>query len=176
MDVRCRPQCRQRAVGSGGDKRFDYSAFPSSKCAWQRSCTPIWTASRHCYNHVSVGSDRRCYRTKCYVISNHHYAAIAGVRVHCSGRFRCTDFRYECQRKTVAARRDNGTAFDGWVWAVCAWRLGNGRRFGLGGGPTNASGWLAAFSLLGAGILLGPLALWWSRVFPTELRSRKRPS
>jgi hypothetical protein len=38
-------------------------------------------------------------------------------------------------------------------------RLGNRRRFGLGRGPGSASGWLAAFSLLAAGILLGPLAL-----------------
>jgi predicted MFS family arabinose efflux permease len=32
-----------------------------------------------------------------------------------------------------------------------------------GGGPDSASGWLAAFAVLAAGALLGPLALWWSR-------------
>ena len=32
------------------------------------------------------------------------------------------------------------------------------------GGPASTSGWLAAFSVLAAGALLGPLALWWSRV------------
>ena len=32
-----------------------------------------------------------------------------------------------------------------------------------GGGPGSASGWLAAFAVLAAGILTGPLALWWSR-------------
>ena len=31
------------------------------------------------------------------------------------------------------------------------------------GGATQASGWLAMFSLLAAGILLGPIALWWSQ-------------
>jgi hypothetical protein len=36
----------------------------------------------------------------------------------------------------------------------------------LAGGPSSASGWLAAFSLLASGILLGPLALWWSRLSP----------
>ncbi len=32
-----------------------------------------------------------------------------------------------------------------------------------GGGPASASGWLAAFAVLAAGILTGPVALWWSR-------------
>jgi MFS family permease len=31
------------------------------------------------------------------------------------------------------------------------------------GGPHSATGWLAAFIVMGTGILLGPLALWWSR-------------
>jgi len=31
------------------------------------------------------------------------------------------------------------------------------------GGPASAAGWLAAFAVLAAGVLLGPLALWWSR-------------
>jgi predicted MFS family arabinose efflux permease len=31
------------------------------------------------------------------------------------------------------------------------------------GGPATAAGWLAAFAVLAAGVLLGPLALWWSR-------------
>ncbi len=42
-----------------------------------------------------------------------------------------------------------------------------GWSFGLAldaaGGPANPSAWLAGFSLLGAAILLGPFALWWSR-------------
>ena len=33
----------------------------------------------------------------------------------------------------------------------------------LAGGPASGSGWLAAFSLLAAGVLLGPVALKWSR-------------
>ena len=31
------------------------------------------------------------------------------------------------------------------------------------GGPESAQGWLAAFLVMAAGIVLGPLALWWSR-------------
>jgi MFS family permease len=31
-----------------------------------------------------------------------------------------------------------------------------------GGGPATPSGWLAAFLVMAAGVLLGPLALWWS--------------
>jgi predicted MFS family arabinose efflux permease len=49
--------------------------------------------------------------------------------------------------------------------ALGAW--GTGVALDLAGGPSSASGWLAAFSLLAAGILLGPLALWWSRLSPT---------
>ena len=45
--------------------------------------------------------------------------------------------------------------------AVGAW--GTGVALDFAGGPNSASGWLAAFSLLAVGILLGPLALWWSR-------------
>ncbi len=33
----------------------------------------------------------------------------------------------------------------------------------IAGGPTQSSGWFAVFALLAGGILLGPLALWWSR-------------
>jgi predicted MFS family arabinose efflux permease len=45
--------------------------------------------------------------------------------------------------------------------AVGAWAAGVA--LDAGGGPSSASGWTAAFSLLAVGILLGPLALWWSR-------------
>jgi predicted MFS family arabinose efflux permease len=31
------------------------------------------------------------------------------------------------------------------------------------GGPANPTGWLAVFAVFAAGVLLGPLALWWSR-------------
>jgi len=31
------------------------------------------------------------------------------------------------------------------------------------GGPQSSSAWMAAFSVLAAGIMLGPLALYWSR-------------
>jgi MFS family permease len=42
-----------------------------------------------------------------------------------------------------------------------AWSIGIA--LDAGGGPLNASAWMIAFSVLAAGILLGPLALWWSR-------------
>jgi MFS family permease len=45
--------------------------------------------------------------------------------------------------------------------AIGAW--GTGAALDAAGGPLSASGWRAAFFLFAAGILLGPLALWWSR-------------
>ena len=45
--------------------------------------------------------------------------------------------------------------------AAGAWATGVA--IDAGGGPASASGWLAAFALLAASVLLGPLALWWSR-------------
>jgi predicted MFS family arabinose efflux permease len=45
--------------------------------------------------------------------------------------------------------------------ALGAW--GTGMALDAAGGPTNPSAWLAAFSLMAAGILAGPLALLWSR-------------
>jgi MFS family permease len=40
---------------------------------------------------------------------------------------------------------------------------GAGVALDAAGGPAEASGWFALFALLAAGVLLGPLALWWSR-------------
>jgi predicted MFS family arabinose efflux permease len=45
--------------------------------------------------------------------------------------------------------------------AAGAW--GMGVALDAGGGPASATGWLVAFLLLAIGVLLGPLALWWSR-------------
>lgn len=45
--------------------------------------------------------------------------------------------------------------------ALGAWAVGVA--LDAGGGPLNASAWTAAFAVLAAGILLGPLALYWSR-------------
>jgi predicted MFS family arabinose efflux permease len=45
--------------------------------------------------------------------------------------------------------------------ALGAWSIGVA--LDAGGGPLNASAWRAAFSVLAAGILLGPAALYWSR-------------
>jgi predicted MFS family arabinose efflux permease len=45
--------------------------------------------------------------------------------------------------------------------ALGAWAVGVA--LDLAGGPLSASAWMAAFSVLAAGILLGPLALFWSR-------------
>jgi predicted MFS family arabinose efflux permease len=46
--------------------------------------------------------------------------------------------------------------------ALGAWALGVA--LDLAGGPLSSTGWMAAFSVLAAGILLGPLALYWSRM------------
>jgi predicted MFS family arabinose efflux permease len=45
--------------------------------------------------------------------------------------------------------------------ALGAWATGIA--LDAAGGPTSASGWSAAFCLLAAGIITGPLFLWWSR-------------
>lgn len=45
--------------------------------------------------------------------------------------------------------------------ALGAW--GVGVALDLAGGPSTATAWMAAFSVLAAGILLGPVALYWSR-------------
>ena len=50
---------------------------------------------------------------------------------------------------------DAEAAVSAGAWAV-------GVAIDAGGGVTTGSGWLAAFLTMAAGILLGPLALWWS--------------
>jgi predicted MFS family arabinose efflux permease len=45
--------------------------------------------------------------------------------------------------------------------AAGAWAAG--AALDAGGGPASPSGWLAAFAVLAASVLVGPLALWWSR-------------
>jgi len=45
--------------------------------------------------------------------------------------------------------------------ALGAWSIGVA--LDLAGGPANATAWTAAFSVLAAGVLLGPVALYWSR-------------
>jgi len=50
--------------------------------------------------------------------------------------------------------------------AAGAW--GAGVMLDLAGGPASASGWLATFLFLGASILFGPIALWWSRRQPSS--------
>ncbi len=49
--------------------------------------------------------------------------------------------------------------------AVGAWAAG--AMLDFAGGPASASGWFAVFMLLAAAILLGPVALWWSRTVVT---------
>jgi cyanate permease len=45
--------------------------------------------------------------------------------------------------------------------ALGAWVVG--MALDAAGGPLNPSAWTAAFAVLAAGILLGPVALYWSR-------------
>jgi MFS family permease len=45
--------------------------------------------------------------------------------------------------------------------AVGAWSMGVALDWG--GGPESTTGWFAAFALLAVGVMLGPVALWWSR-------------
>ena len=53
----------------------------------------------------------------------------------------------------AAPARDD-SALGGW---------GVGIALDAGGGPTSVTGWLAGFLVMAAGVLLGPLALLWSR-------------
>ncbi len=58
---------------------------------------------------------------------------------------------------TMALYSTIGFAFSGLgAWAV-------GVAIDMGGGTGNPRGWLAGFALMSAVVLLGPLALWWSR-------------
>jgi predicted MFS family arabinose efflux permease len=50
--------------------------------------------------------------------------------------------------------------------ALGAWAVGIA--LDAAGGPQSASAWMAAFSVLAAGIILGPLALYWSRRETTQ--------
>jgi hypothetical protein len=53
--------------------------------------------------------------------------------------------------------------------ALGAW--GVGVALDAAGGPLNPSAWTAAFSVLAAGILLGPVALYWSRMKQSVARA-----
>jgi hypothetical protein len=50
--------------------------------------------------------------------------------------------------------------------ALGAWALGVA--LDAAGGPASASAWTAAFAVLAFGILLGPLALYWSRTAASQ--------
>jgi predicted MFS family arabinose efflux permease len=52
--------------------------------------------------------------------------------------------------------------------ALGAWGVGGA--LDLAGGPSSASAWMAAFSVLALGILFGPVALYWSRTRRVVLR------
>ena len=45
--------------------------------------------------------------------------------------------------------------------AAGAWAIGVA--LDAGGGMETSTGWLAAFLVMAAGALLGPVAIWWSR-------------
>ena len=75
---------------------------------------------------VAIGLALRCLQSSfcCYLL-------VYGF--HRSGRFRCAHLGDECKRKSSTTGRDDGTTFDGRIWAVCARSLGDGRSFGFGG-------------------------------------------
>jgi MFS family permease len=51
--------------------------------------------------------------------------------------------------------------------ALGAWAAGVA--LDAGGGPAQPSAWLALFALLAAGVLVGPIALWWSRAGSSQI-------
>ena len=53
--------------------------------------------------------------------------------------------------------------------ALGAWALG--AALDAAGGPASATAWTAAFAVLAFGILLGPLALYWSRTVSAPTRA-----
>jgi hypothetical protein len=48
--------------------------------------------------------------------------------------------------------------------ALAGWTVGTA--LDAFGGASSPSGWMAGFSVLAAGVLFGPLVLWWSRQTP----------
>jgi predicted MFS family arabinose efflux permease len=72
-----------------------------------------------------------------------------------SGMTMAADLRY--RGATMAVHSTVGFSLS----ALGAWALGVA--LDLAGGPLSTTGWMAAFSVLAAGILLGPIALYWSR-------------
>jgi len=73
-----------------------------------------------------------------------------------SGMTMASDVRY--RGATMAMHSTVGFSLS----ALGAWGVGVALDFA--GGPLSATGWMAAFSVLAAGILLGPVALYWSRM------------
>jgi MFS family permease len=72
-----------------------------------------------------------------------------------SGMSMAADSRY--RGATMAMHSTVGFSLS----ALGAWCVGVA--LDLAGGPSSAIAWMAAFSVLAAGILLGPVALYWSR-------------
>ena len=73
------------------------------------------------------------------------------------------DIRHDDDRKPQLSRRDDGALRPS---ASACWRSGAwviGVALDATGGPLSPTAWTAAFSVLAAGILLGPVALYWSR-------------
>jgi predicted MFS family arabinose efflux permease len=73
-----------------------------------------------------------------------------------SGMTMASDVRY--RGATMAMHSTVGFSLS----ALGAWGVGVALDFA--GGPLSATGWMAAFTVLAAGILLGPVALYWSRM------------
>jgi MFS family permease len=73
-----------------------------------------------------------------------------------SGMTMAADSRY--RGATMAMHSTVGFSLS----ALGAW--GVGVALDIAGGPSSAAAWMAAFSVLAAGILLGPVALYWSRM------------
>ena len=86
------------------------------------------------------------------------------LRLHRAGRLRGS-LTSGMSQSAVPANRGATMALHSTVGfgtsALGAW--GTGVALDAAGGPASSTGWLAAFSLLAAGVLIGPVALRWSR-------------
>ena len=82
---------------------------------------------------------------------------------HGARRFRRAHLGHVDGRRSRQQGSDDGDAFDGRLQPVRAWRMGGRRSARRCRRTASASAWTAAFAVLAFGILLGPLALYWSR-------------
>ena len=104
------------------------------------------------------------------------YALLASaphaVRDHRAGRFWRADCGHGDVRSSGEPGRDDGRPLDRRLWTSALGTRCVGAALDASGGPNVPSVWFTAFAVLAAGILIGPLALRWSRAAPLPTISK----